>query len=279
MSLRPEIPPWLACPQTGPPLIHDLTTIDFQQNPNPNSSRGPTSLLSPYHHHQPPAASPHISATALLQKAAQMGAKSSTASSSSSPAGVFIRPHHAAGHVSAAGDDSAAAAGETVAAGFGLNLSSRDQFINGLASFGNNKAAANGVGGGTTSNNNPNQSSLLHQMMINNNHHSVFEGSSFEDMSFAGILNQSNHSSSKRSDQEESLMNFHAALDQFSSRNSGINGGENSSNDQDGMMTRDFLGLRPLSQSDIMSIAGLSNCINNNNNNTSNQSHNKSWQG
>ncbi|KAK6125041.1 hypothetical protein DH2020_041219 [Rehmannia glutinosa] len=179
-----------------------------------------------------------------------MGAKSST-TPSPSPAGVFIRPHHqSSAHVSA---------------GFGLNLSSRDEFINGLASYGNKAATV--TGGGTTGpgpaggTNNP-SSLLIHDMMMGN---PGFEGSDFEDMTFGGILN---HASNKK-DQEERL-NFDAALDQFSSRNGGNEGGGIIS---DGM-TRDFLGLRPLSQSDIMSIAGLSNCMNNN----AEQTH-KSWQG
>lgn len=270
-SLRP---PWLACPPTlGPPHAPiDLSTPssifqDFQenhtnhhhhhQNPNPNpnsttssSSMGPTTLPS-FHHPPPPPPPPppHISATALLQKAAEMGAKSS---STPSPAGVFSRPHHA--HVSA---------GESGTAGFGLKLSSRDQFINGLAPFGNKAATA--TGGGTTCTTNASPSLLLHDMMINNPgfHH---QGSTFEDdLSFAGILNSSSSSSKKV---EESL-DFHATLNHFSSSNGGNDDG----------MTRDFLGLRPLSQSDILSFAGLSNCMNTSSCNEHQSQTERSWQG
>ncbi|KAH6793222.1 hypothetical protein C2S52_003699 [Perilla frutescens var. hirtella] len=281
-SLRP---PWLASPPTlGPPHAPiDLTTPssifqDFQQNhtithhhhhqtqnpnPNPNTTiMGPT--LPPFHHHPPP----HISATALLQKAAEMGAKSSTTppspspSPSPSPAGVFSRPHHA--HVSA---------GESGTAGFGLKLSSRDQFINGLAPFGNKAATITGGGGTTcTTTNHPSPSLLLHDIMINNpaafDHH---HGSTFEDdLSFAGILNNSNSSPSTAKKVDEESLDFHATLHHFSST-------RNNSND-DGM-TRDFLGLRPLSQSDILSFAGLSNCMNSTSCNEHQSHTERSWQG
>ncbi|KAL2243230.1 UNVERIFIED_CONTAM: Protein indeterminate-domain 7 [Sesamum indicum] len=303
--LRPEIPPWLACPPTmvphpGPPTPIDLTAPsssslfqDFQQNqdfsqnhdhhnqnanPNPSSttatSLGPTTL-PPYHPHPPTpppppppaAASPHISATALLQKAAQMGAKSS--SQCPSPAGMFIRPHQA--HVSAGDSSHSGTTGN-----FGLNLSSsRDEFINGLSSYGNKAAPVTGGAPATaaSASGGPlppphHHPSLLHDMMINNT--GFDQESSFEDMGFAGIL--INHHPSKKDHQD---LSFHATLDQFSTRNS--------SNEAAGInsegMTRDFLGLRPLSQSDILSIAGLSNCMNNNACNEDQNQTQKSWQG
>ncbi|KAL9157026.1 hypothetical protein ABFS82_09G118500 [Erythranthe guttata] len=313
-TLIPEIQQWRLppCPPTmdprhhhhhhvvhgGPPLI-DLTPTpsssssifqDFQPNPNPSSRNGnggggPTTPLPPYHHPPPP---PHISATALLQKAAQMGSKSST--TPASPAGAFIIPHHhnQQGHVTAsAGHDSDSTTG------FGLNLSSRDDFtLNGLG----NKAAASaarvtgGDGstvtvtgasppGGTNINITNNAcSSFLHEMMMMNsssNLHAGFEegGSSFD---------------------EESFRSFHATLGNFSSTRSSNSataneGGGGIGTTNDGMMTtRDFLGLRPLSQSDILSMAGLSNCINTDNNSNhaacinvdrdQNQTTEKSWQ-
>ncbi|QHN94813.1 Protein indeterminate-domain [Arachis hypogaea] len=44
-------------------------------------------------------------------------------------------------------------------------------------------------------------------------------------------------------------------------------------------MTRDFLGLRPLSHSDILTIAGISNCINSTSSSSPHHHHQKPWQG
>ncbi|KAL2490631.1 protein indeterminate-domain 7-like [Abeliophyllum distichum] len=108
----------------------------------------------------------------------------------------------------------------------------------------------------------PTTTSLLHDMMMNNPRplsSTGFEGSTFED-AFGGILN------SLKKDE-----NFHATHNQFS-RNEGGNGVG-----IDGT-TRDFLGLRPIFHSEILSFTGLDhNCIN-----TSYEDRNenpKSWKG
>ncbi|XVF74401.1 hypothetical protein PTKIN_Ptkin13bG0107700 [Pterospermum kingtungense] len=182
-ALRPEIPPWLGSQPmlgSGPPQPIDLSSssssifsgrLDHQEftqthhqdltlhgnpNPNTNSSLGPTPTLPPYH--PTTVASPHMSATALLQKAAQMGATmSSKTGSSSAPAttatansspSLMSRPHRQT-HVSA---DSAGSNNNTTAAGFGFNLSSREElavgsgFIHGLTAFGNHKPVASAAG-------------------------------------------------------------------------------------------------------------------------------------
>ncbi|XP_010907204.1 protein indeterminate-domain 7 [Elaeis guineensis] len=69
-SIRPEIPPWVACQGPGPPL--DLPPFIYSTMLGPelrNENQTPHPPL-----YQTSAATPHLSATALLQKAAQMGA-------------------------------------------------------------------------------------------------------------------------------------------------------------------------------------------------------------
>lgn len=262
-SLRPEIPPWLlvgggpgAGPGPTPPPPIDLSSSIFQSsrfsdqdytqnhhqqdfmNPNPSLS-GPTSGAM---------VSPHISATALLQKAAQMGAtmsnKASTVSAVSSGPGpaMLMRPHQI--HVSA----TAAAESVSNATDFGLNLSSREDsssFFNSLASYGNKAAtpSASVVAPATIPlSSAPHLSPSSLQDMVNSfssTNPTGFEGSNFDDpFSSIGILNPKHD-----------------------------NGGN------DGM-TKDFLGLRPLSHNDIFNIAGLVNTPS-----TENQSQNhKTWQ-
>jgi beta-galactosidase len=74
---------------------------------------------------------------------------------------------------------------------------------------------------------------------------SGFEGTSLEDALASGVLN------SKKD------VNFSYSLSKTTRNDNG--GGSSGGNEG---MTRDFLGLRPLSHSDILSMAGLSNCVN-----------------
>lgn len=278
LILKQEIPPWLSCsPIIGaslgpPPPPIDLTTTtpslilqDFHQNqefpqnhdhhnPNPNpscSSLGPTTLPPSYHHHhhllhQPP---PHISATALLQKASQMGVKSSTQQQFPFFEGVAsTRPHQGDDHVTSTGQ------GPT----YGFSTPSRDQLL--IHSLTPSAAATAAP------------SPLAHhdQMMMMNS-----GGLGFDDMGFGQMLSHHHHHPSSKDDQDHhhhhhySSNRLHASVGQFSSR-SGNHEGEN--------LTRDFLGLRPLSQNDILSMTGLDSCINSNENQNQNQTP-KSWQG
>lgn len=131
------------------------------------------------------------------------------------------------------------------AAGFGQNLASREGMGTGFFfPFGDsNKAQLNlsgteaGSGAGGAGGGAAAPSSSFLQDMISISSASGFAGSSFDD-TFGGML---------------------------SSKKDGSGGNEG--------MTRDFLGLRPLSESDILSIAGLSNHVSNQNQTQ------KSWQG
>ncbi|CAK7356868.1 unnamed protein product [Dovyalis caffra] len=264
-NLRPELPPWLACPPAGlrgpgPPhqqtpidhlssssspsilstrLGQEFTPIHQDMSPNPNPSLGPT--LSQYHS----GPSPHMSATALLQKAAQMGATMSSKTTG------LMRPHHhkqqqEQAHVSANADNFP----NINTAGFGLNLSSREElasgglFFNGPAPFGNKAGPT--VPSAATSTGAPPSGALLQDMMNSLSSASGFQGTSFEDAFIGGVLN------SKKD------FNFNDSSLSKTARND--NGGSSSGGNED--LTRDFLGLRPLSHSDILSIAGLSNCVN-----------------
>lgn len=296
-NLRPEIPPWLACPNRNPnpnpgpgPPSMELTNsssifstenqdLGIHHNPNPSLGSGPTTLPPPpYHNNIPTTSSPYISATALLQKAAQMGS-----TSSSSPAAMLSRGGGGGGgpHQTHVSTDSSSVV---------LNLSSRDHgFINGLASFGNKAdlsdpcaavaaaaSSAAGGGGGTGNGNgsstgggggpsgppppppsHPHQS-FLQDMMNSFSSSSGFEGSTaFEDAL------------------KDDIIGFHDAL--FSKApppNHREEGGGGHGGGNDGM-TRDFLGLRPLSHHDIFNIAGLGNCMNTH----QNTNQRSSWQG
>ncbi|KAJ6348263.1 hypothetical protein OIU76_004685 [Salix suchowensis] len=225
-------------------LGQELTPTCQDMSPNPNPSPGPT---LPQYHSGP---SPHMSATALLQKAAQMGA------TVSSKATGLMRPHYhqqqqeqEQAHVSANADN----VSNTNTAGFGLNLSSREElasgglFLSGSAPFGN-KAGPPAVPSGARSTGAvPPSGSLLAGMMDSLSSASGFEGPSLEDaLGSSGVLNSTKDVNLSYS-LSRTARNYHG-----SSSNGGNEG-----------LTIDFLGSRPLSHSDIvMSMVGLSNCIN-----------------
>ncbi|XP_012442745.1 protein indeterminate-domain 7 [Gossypium raimondii] len=314
--LRPEIPPWLASQPMlgagpGPPHPIDLSSpsssifsprLDHQDltlhgTPSANPSLVPT--LPPYHHTALP--SPHMSATALLQKAAHMGATMSRKSGSSSvPSTVaaaasasLMRPHQQT-HVS---PDSAGTNNNTTTAGFGLDLPSREELdvgsssgiIHGLAPFGNRKPAAN-AGDDDDDNNNIAGSgatpSLLQDMINSLSSATGFDATnSFDDIAFGGIFNATkklcgssiNESFSKTTTPTvptttNGTRNDHHGSTAGSTTTTTTQGGDQG-------LTRDFLGLRAFSHTDILNIAGPGRnyCID-----TSQEQHNQSqkpWQG
>ncbi|CAJ1955433.1 unnamed protein product [Sphenostylis stenocarpa] len=122
-----------------------------------------------------------------------------------------------------------------------LNLSSRDDQTtptsntttpHGLVPFGNK--AVPGVSVGVSP-------SLLHHVI--NSYSSPFEGASFDDPFDGGVT-----------------------VTKTTAADDGVSGGGNNNE----AMTRDFLGLRPLSHSDILNIAGMGNCMNSQHNQTQN---------
>ncbi|KAJ8756125.1 hypothetical protein K2173_024672 [Erythroxylum novogranatense] len=274
-SLRPELPPWLACPpqvQTAIDLSasssssrlstrlgQEFTHTHQDLSPNPNPSLGPTLQ------HFQSATSPHMSATALLQKASQMGA----AAMSSKTTGLVrpqLQPHNQEqkAHVSAySATNSVNTTGvvlknlsplEDLGSGGGCN--GGGSFFHGLAPFGNKAGdVPQSVGA---------HSGTLLQDMMNSlsSAASGFEPTPFEDAFVGGVLKKDgnfyNDSNSK-------------ATTTFQGGGSFPGGGNEG-------LTRDFLGLRPLSHSDILTMAGLGNCVTTSHEHQHSQSQ-KPWQG
>ncbi|TQD83801.1 hypothetical protein C1H46_030622 [Malus baccata] len=257
-TLRPDLPPCLGPPNCpidlssssllSPTHHQDLSLHDSHndtsQNPNPSS-------LPPFQ----PAPSPHMSATALLHKAAQMGAtmssKNSTTAATTAEAAVtsaspqpMVRAHqHDPGHVSA-----------FAAAGFNGTTGTTGPAVSSIHHHHQNQHQ---------------QASLLHDMMNSLSSGTGFEGAAFELEPFGSIPNMLNNNAKKDSN---NLTYFNVS----GSDEGGANGGENGAG-----LTRDFLGLRSLSHSDILNIAGLGNCVNSANAaaTTASRDYQKPWQG
>ncbi|KAI9109585.1 hypothetical protein K1719_019639 [Acacia pycnantha] len=272
-----NLPPWLAPGPSStindlssPPPSSSIFDQDFSQtsqghhheNPNPTSSTslGPTHLLPPPPAYQP-APSPHMSATALLQKAAQMGSAITKTGSASAPASSnMIRTHHHT-HVppipppSHSSDPSAI---NSSCGNFGLNLSSRESAV--LLPPPSATAPAS-------------SSFLLHDVMSSFSGTSGgggFEGTSFED-AFGGIFSSKNNKDGSFLDTLTKTTTISAGHLSDAAA-TGNDGGGNEG------LTRDFLGLRPLSHNEILSFAGIENCMNPTSNDHQKQSQ-KPWQG
>ncbi|KAK4267302.1 hypothetical protein QN277_024100 [Acacia crassicarpa] len=275
-----NLPPWLAPGPSStindlssPPPPSSIFEQDFSQtsqghqheNPNPTStSLGPTHLLPPPPAYQT-APSPHMSATALLQKAAQMGStitKTGSASASASASSNMIRTHHHT-HVplipphTHSSDPSAI---NSSSGNFGLNLSSHESAV--LLSPPSATATASAS-----------SSFLLQDVMCSFSGTSGgggFEGTSFED-AFGGILSSKNNKDGSFLDTLTKTTTIYAGH---------LSGAAATGNDGGGNegLTRDFLGLTPLSHNEILSFAGIENCVNPTSHDHQKQSQ-KPWQG
>ncbi|KAH8482519.1 hypothetical protein H0E87_029821 [Populus deltoides] len=250
---RPEysIPPWLVFPPTGdagtgPPQIN-LSSQLFPENFNQsflqhgNPSTNPT-VLPPFQ--SASTVSPHMSATALLQKAAQMGVTMSKPSPPAAAAAI-LRPHQ--GHMS---NLNPGFSSTLPAVTSGLFLSSREEmgsgFGHGLVSLENKAAAvtsgimehlaASDAGG----------PSLVHDMMSSLSSASGFDGSSFDNEDFNGMLNPKRDSGNFQEILSKSTESQFRRSD-HDVRTSAVGSPHGGGNDD---LTRDFLGLKAFPHKD-----------------------------
>ncbi|GAA0151205.1 non-receptor serine/threonine protein kinase [Lithospermum erythrorhizon] len=256
-----EFPPqWLSnFPQQGLGINQEFDENHERQNPNPSNLATNVPPPYPYQPTLSSVTSLYTSATALLQKAAQIGATMSNKNTcSSAPTMVERGGTHQGNHMHA--DDSNA----------GLHLTSHEEFssggfVNNLASYRNKAAESTAcIAVGTTSSGpsppttHPQEDIMI---MMNSLSSSNFDGSTFDDSFDGGFFLNPN-----KKYLQTNLHDFNG-------------GGRGGGGGNDGM-TRDFLGLRPMSHSDIFSIAGLGNCINSNSSTNDQESENqKPWQG
>jgi len=111
-----------------------------------------------------------------------------------------------------------------------------------------------------------NLSSCEDQMINNSFTSSGFHGTSFED-TFAGNILHSNQEHNINHDGNNDITK--------TATNDGAGAGTEGNN----AYTRDFLGLRPLSDSDILTIAGMGSCMNSSNSDHQENQSQKPWEG
>ncbi|RRT37537.1 hypothetical protein B296_00033210 [Ensete ventricosum] len=238
-DMRSNIPPWLACQG---PITTSLNHLDL---PPSSSSVYSVMLQQEYSRENPPvhrppippafqasASSLHMSATALLQKASEMGA-------------TMSRPKHL--RLMAAHASSSAVPPNTTAS-FALGLSSHQEMGNGTGGGDASGGRGGGVigGFGQESPPPPPPPLLLHYMVTPSlSSPPGFDGP-FED-AFGGMLESKGEASTN-------------SMGGFARSHGMAEEGGGGSGRNDGM-TRDFLGLKPFPQRDILDLTGFDPCL------------------
>ncbi|CAL9100917.1 unnamed protein product [Musa textilis] len=236
-DMRSNIPPWLACqgpittslnhldlPSSSSSSVYSVRLQQEYSRENPPVHRPP---IPPAF--QPSASSPHMSATALLQKAAEMGA-------------TMSRPKHL-GLTAAHATSSAVPPNNT--ASFALGLSSHQEMGNGTGGGDASGGRGGGVIGGFAQESPP-PPLLLHDMVTPSLSSTPGFDGPFED-AFRGML---------ESKGEES----NSSMGGFARSHRTVEEGGGGSGGNDGM-TRDFLGLKPFPQRDILDLTGFDPCL------------------
>ncbi|KAI3831672.1 hypothetical protein MKW92_017492 [Papaver armeniacum] len=285
--IRPEMPTWLSCPQpielpTSSPSMYStrFEQDQYSQHQTPTHENNSDQHQNKNYQQQissPSAAAslPHMSATALLQKAAQMGATISKPSSSSAATASLmnnrvLQPHHS--HMSSSngnGNPTSTTSVTTTETGFGLGLSSHEE-----------EDIENGSSDNNNNNNNNNNNSFIPDHGLtsfdddhNNSTKAAMTSGNFMDHHISAQTQQQQQqqqlqdmmnslsSASGGFDISSSSFGHHQHQQDFDStrrRSSNESRAPSTTTTktpkQNDGMTRDFLGLRAFSHTDILNM-------------------------